>query len=151
MEKIERILFPTDFSENSDYAFNYALELAEKLRARLYILHVVHELIDTTGFYVPNINLGQLQDDLIKGADKMMGGFIKEKIGDFKDYETVNIMGLPHFEILKMAEEKGINMIVMGTHGRTGIDKILFGSTAGKVVRKATCPVLTVRYRERKK
>lgn len=145
MEKIQKILFPTDFSDNSNYAFDYALDLAKKFGARLYILHVIHELIDTTGFYVPNISLDQLQTDLVKGAEEMMGRFIKEEMGDFKEYETMNIIGLPHIEVMNVARDKGIDMIVMGTHGRTGIDRVLFGSTAEKVVKKAPCPVLTVR------
>lgn len=145
MEKIEKILFPTDFSANSSYAFDYALYLAKKFQARLCILHVIHELIDTTGFYVPNISLDQLQGDLVKGAEEMIGKFIREKMGDFKDYEVMNIIGLPHIEIMNVAKDKGIDMIVMGTHGRTGIDRVLFGSTAEKVVKKAPCPVLTVR------
>lgn len=146
MEKIQKILFPTDFSENSNYAFDYALDLSKKFGARLYILHVIHELIDTTGFYVPNISLDQLQTDLVKGAEEMMGRFIKEKMGEFKEYETMNIIGLPHIEVMNVAKDKGIDMIVMGTHGRTGIDRVLFGSTAEKVVKKAPCPVLTVRH-----
>lgn len=146
MEKIQKILFPTDFSDNSNYAFDYALDLAKKFGARLYILHVIHELIDTTGFYVPNISLDQLQTDLVKGAEEMMDRFIKEKMGDFKEYETMNIIGLPHIEVMNVARDKGIDMIVMGTHGRTGIDRVLFGSTAEKVVKKAPCPVLTVRH-----
>lgn len=146
MTNIKNILFPTDFSENSNYAFDYALDLAKKFGARLYILHVIHELIDTTGFYVPNISLDKLQNDLVKGAEEMMGRFIKERMGDFKEYETMNIIGLPHIEVMNVAKDKGIDMIVMGTHGRTGIDRVLFGSTAEKVVKKAPCPVLTVRH-----
>ncbi|MBI4746466.1 MAG: universal stress protein [Deltaproteobacteria bacterium] len=146
MINIKKVLFPTDFSENSNYAFDYAVGLAQKLGARLYLLHVIHELIDTTGFYIPNISLDQLQKDLEKGAEEMMGKFCGEKLGDFKDYESMNIIGLPHIEILSMARDKGMDMIVMGTHGRTGIDRVLFGSTAEKVIKKAPCPVLTVRY-----
>lgn len=146
MINIKKVLFPTDFSENSNYAFDYALDLAQKLGARLYILHVIHELIDTTGFYIPNISLDELQKDLEKGAEKMMEKFCKDRMGDFKEYECINIIGLPHIEILSVAKEKGIDMIVMGTHGRTGIDRVLFGSTAEKVLKKAPCPVLTVRH-----
>lgn len=145
MINIKNILFSTDFSENSNHAFDYAIDLASRLGARLYILHVIHELIDTTGFYVPNISLDQLQKDLEKGAEEMMAKFCREKLGDFKEYECINVIGLPHLEILNMAKEKGMDMIIMGTHGRTGIDRVLFGSTAEKVVKKAPCPVLTVR------
>lgn len=146
MINIKKVLLPTDFSENSNYAFDYAVGLAQKLNARLYVLHVIHELIDTTGFYIPNISLDQLQKDLEKGAEEMMDKFCGERMGDFKDYERMNVIGLPHIEILSVAKEKGIDMIVMGTHGRTGIDRVLFGSTAEKVLKKAPCPVLTVRH-----
>ena len=95
MINIKKVLFPTDFSENSNYAFDYALDLAQKLGARLYILHVIHELIDTTGFYIPNISLDELQKDLEKGAEKMMEKFCKDRMGDFKEYECINIIGLP--------------------------------------------------------
>lgn len=145
MISIKKILFPTDFSENSNHASDYAVDLAQKLGARLYILHVIHELIDTTGFYIPNISLDQLQKDLEQGAEEMMNKFCREKMGDFRDYESASVIGLPYIEILNMAKEKGIDIIVMGTHGRTGIDRVLFGSTAEKVVKKAPCPVLTVR------
>lgn len=145
MISIKKILFPTDFSENSNHASDYAVDLAQKLGARLYILHVIHELIDTTGFYIPNISLDQLQKDLEQGAEEMMNKFCREKMGDFRDYESTSVIGLPHIEILNMAKEKGVDIIVMGTHGRTGIDRVLFGSTAEKVVKKAPCPVLTVR------
>lgn len=145
MKPVKKILFPTDFSENSNYALDYALELSKKFGARLCILHVIHELIDTTGYYIPNISLDQLQRDLVKGAEEMMGKIIREKVGDFKDYETMNIIGLPHIEIMNVAKEKDIDMIVMGTHGRSGIDRVLFGSVAEKVVKKSPCPVLTVR------
>lgn len=151
MEKIENILFPTDFSVNSSYAFDYALDLAKKYGTRLYILHVVHELIDTTGYYVPNVSLVELQDDLLKGAKEMMEKFCKDRMGDFENFETVNTIGLPHLEILNFAKDNGVGMIVMGTHGRTGIDRVLFGSVAEKVVKKALCPVLTVRYQGSKK
>lgn len=145
MINIKKVLFPTDFSENSNYASGYAVDLAQKLGAHLYVLHVIHELIDTTGFYIPNISLNQLQKDLEKGAEGMMEKFSRERLGDFKDYECINIIGLPHLEILNMARDRGMDMIVMGTHGRTGIDRVLFGSTAEKVLKKAPCPVLTVR------
>lgn len=145
MINIKKVLFPMDFSENSKYAFDYALDFSKKFGARLYLLHVIHELIDTTGFYVPNISLDSLQADLEKGAKEMMDRFCAERMADFKEYESINVIGLPHIEILQVAKDKGIDMIIMGTHGRTGIDRVLFGSTAEKVVKKAPCPVLTVR------
>jgi nucleotide-binding universal stress UspA family protein len=75
----------------------------------------------------------------------MMDKFCNQKLAGYGNYEKYTISGIPYEEILKKAEEENIDLIVMGTHGRAGIDHFLFGSTAERVVRKAVCPVLTVR------
>jgi universal stress protein A len=75
----------------------------------------------------------------------MMEKFCQTKMGDFTTYRTVVVAGIPYEEILRKAEETGASLIVLGTHGRTGIDHLIFGSTAERVVRSAACPVLTIR------
>ena len=76
-----------------------------------------------------------------------MEEFIHKKMQDSRAITSQVIIGIPHVEILKMAQEQGIDMIIMGTHGWTGLEHVIFGSVAGKVVRKAPCPVLTVRVK----
>ena len=145
MEPIDKILFATDFSEGSEHAFEYAYTLAKKFDARLVIVHVINEPVDLRGFYVPHISFEKLEQEIEAGAEKMMEKFCRTKIKDFTNYERAIVTGVPYEEILKKAEDEKAALIVLGTHGRSGIDHILFGSTAERVVRKARCPVMTVR------
>ena len=148
MKDFKTILFATDFSECSDYAFEYALSMARKCDARLLIVHVISEPVDLRGFYVPHISFDKLEEEIEAGARKMMDKFCSTHLRDFTNYEVLIAPGIPYDEIIKKASEKGADLIVLGTHGRTGLDHVLFGSTAEKVVRKSTLPVLTVRVGE---
>jgi len=145
MKPFEKILTAIDFSESSDFAFEYALTLARQFQSELTVMHVINEPVDLRGFYVPHISFEQLEKEIEEGAEKMMGKFCQTKMGDFTSYTTAVVAGIPYEEILRKAEETGASLIVLGTHGRTGIDHLIFGSTAERVVRSATCPVLTIR------
>jgi len=145
MKPFDKILIAIDFSESSDYAFQYALTLARQFQAELTVMHVINEPVDLRGFYVPHISFEQLEKEIEEGAEKMMETFCLAKMGDFTRYTTVVAAGIPYDEILRKAEEGGISLIVLGTHGRKGIDHLIFGSTAERVVRSAVCPVLTIR------
>ena len=145
MKPFEKILTAIDFSESSDYAFEYALTLARQFQAELTVMHVINEPVDLRGFYVPHISFEQLEKEIEEGAEKMMETFCQTKMGDFTRYTTVVVAGIPYEEILRKAEESGASLIVLGTHGRNGIDHLIFGSTAERVVRSAACPVLTIR------
>jgi nucleotide-binding universal stress UspA family protein len=145
MKQLDTILFATDFSDNSAHAFEYALAFARKFDARLLIIHVINEPVDLRGFYVPHVSFENLEKEIEEGAEKMMQKFCDDAIKDFSNYETAIVAGIPYEEILKKAADEKVSLLVMGTQGRSGIDHLLFGSTAERVVRKATCPVLTVR------
>jgi len=145
MKPFEKILTAIDFSESSDFAFEYALTLARQFQAELTIMHVINEPVDLRGFYVPHISFEQLEKEIEEGAEKMMEKFCQTRMGDFTRYTTAVVAGIPYEEILRKAEETGASLIVLGTHGRTGIDHLIFGSTAERVVRSAACPVLTIR------
>jgi nucleotide-binding universal stress UspA family protein len=145
MEKFKKILFATDFSENSEHAFDYAYSLARNYNARLVIIHVINEPVDLRGFYVPHISFEKLEKEIEEGAEKMMEKFCRTRVKDFTNYETSIVAGIPYEEILKKAGEENVSLIVLGTQGRKGLDHFLFGSTAERVVRNATCPVMTVR------
>ncbi len=149
--KIERILFPTDFSEGSYYALPYAVDLARFYNARLYILHVIYDVVKVTGWYVPHVPIEELYKDMTEHAWKEMERCCIEETRGLQNVEKMVIKGIPSDEILRYASEEKIDMIVMGTQGRTGIDRIIFGSTAEKVVKRAPCPVLTVRATEQKR
>jgi len=145
MNQIAKILLATDFSENSEEAFDLALTFAKKFDARLIVMHVINEPVDLRGFYVPHISFEKLEEEIAEGAEKMMQKFCRARIRDFGNYETCISTGVPYEEILKKAKEDDVSLVVMGTQGRKGIDHFLFGSTAESVVRRATCPVVTVR------
>ncbi|MGD0586540.1 MAG: universal stress protein [Oryzomonas sp.] len=145
MKPFDKILTAIDFSENSDYAFDYALSLAKQFDSQLMILHVINEPVDLRGFYVPHISFEQLEKEIEEGAEKMMAKFCSSKMGDFTNFTTSTVTGIPYEEIIRSAQEAAASLIVLGTHGRTGLDHLIFGSTAERVVRGASCPVLTIR------
>lgn len=142
------IVFASDFSESSDHAFQYALSLARKFQSRLAIIHVINEPVDLRGFYVPHISFDKLEEEIELGARKLMEKFCRTHAGDYDKLETYVVPGIPYDEIIKKANELEADLIVVGTHGRTGLDHVLFGSTAEKVVRKSTIPVMTIRIRQ---
>lgn len=148
MKSFATILFATDFSENSELAFDYAMTLARQFSAKVEIVHVINEPVDLRGFYVPHVSFDNLEKEIEEGAEKMMDKFCRAKLADFTDFTTHICTGVPYEEILRKATETEASLIVLGTHGRSGLDHLLFGSTAERVVRQATCPVLTVRLSE---
>jgi nucleotide-binding universal stress UspA family protein len=146
MKPFDTILFAVDFSESSDHAFSYAYEMAQKFSSRLVIIHVINEPVDLRGFYVPHISFDNLEKEIAEGAEKMMERFCADKLQNFANYEKSVVSGIPYEEIVRKAEAVNADLVVMGTHGRKGLDHMLFGSTAERVVRTAHCPVMTVRF-----
>lgn len=143
--KIEKILFPTDFSEGSSHALHYANDLTMHYDAKLYILHVVYDLSKATGLNVPHISSDEVCKELSQWAAKEIDRFCKDKILELPNVEKKVIHGIPWEEILNFADTEKIDMIVMGTYGRIGLERLIFGNTAERVVRRAPCPVMTVR------
>jgi nucleotide-binding universal stress UspA family protein len=145
MKPFDTILYGTDFSETSEHAFDYAFTLARKFDAKLLVMHVITEPVDLRGFYVPHVSFEKLEEEITAGAEKMMHKFCRTKIKEFTNFECIISTGIPYEEIVGKAKERNASLIVVGTHGRSGIDHLLFGSTAERVVRSAPCPVMTVR------
>jgi nucleotide-binding universal stress UspA family protein len=148
MIALKRILVPTDFSETSLSAIRYARALAEAFGASIDYLHVVEDaaLYGWTGDgYIPDLN--GLREGLRKGAQTQLEKIVSE-CGGKSGGKTVTKYGNPFLEIVRYAKEYEIDLIILGTHGRGAIAHMLMGSVAEKVVRKAPCPVLTVRHPE---
>ena len=143
MAEIKRILFPVDFTEASERVARYARLFAEKFGARLYVVFIVEDLMRYAGFYVPHTALEKLEKELFEGAQKRMEKFIEEHLSGLSA-EPLVLSGEVAEKICEVARKKEIDLIVMGTHGRRGLEKALFGSVAEKVVKTAPCPVLTV-------
>ena len=148
--EIKKILFATDFSEGSKSALPYAVDMAKKYGARLYVVHVIYDVAKTTGWYVPHISVEEVYKDLEKGARAELDKTFTDEMRGFTDIEHVILKGNPYEELSKFAEANKVDLIVLATHGRTGLDRLLFGSTAEQVVRYAPCPVLSVRLPKHK-
>jgi nucleotide-binding universal stress UspA family protein len=143
--KIKRILFPTDFSEGAKNALPYAIDMARTYGAKLYFLHVLYDIATASGLHIPHTSVDVMYSDLRATAQKELERFGLKEREDLKDVEYSVSRGVPYEEILTFAKNNNIDLIVIGTHGRKGIDRVLFGSTAERVVRNSACPVLTVR------
>lgn len=145
MKRFEKILLAIDFSDYSEVACEYALTLAKSFNSSLLVLHVINEPVDLRGFYVPHISFEQLEQEIETGAVKMLETFCNENLKEFTAFTTAVVTGVPYEEIIRVAAEQESSLIIIGTHGRTGLDHLIFGSTAERVVRSAPCPVMTVR------
>jgi len=149
--KIEQILFPTDFSAGSYNALPYAVDFSRHYNAKLYILHIIYDFTKATYSHIPHISSDKIFDDITAWAVEEIDNCCIEQIRGLSKVEKLVLKGIPYEEIVKFAANKKIDIIVMGTYGRLGLDKLIFGSTAERVVRKAPCPVLTVRQPEYQK
>ncbi len=143
--EIKSILFPTDFSEGSSQALRYAADITKRYGAKLYLLNVIYDVVKGTGWYVPHVSMDVMYQEIQDGAKKELERFGIEELEGIKNVERIVVTGVPHEEIINHAKKYKIELIVMGTHGRKGVDRLLFGSTAAQIVRFAPCPVLTVR------
>jgi nucleotide-binding universal stress UspA family protein len=145
MIEIKSILFPTDFSEGSSQALLYVVDMAKRYRAKVYILHVIYDISKAVDWYVPRLSIEEMYKDILQRAKEEIEKFSYEELSSLADIERIVTTGVPHEEIINFVNKHNIDLIVIGTHGRKGIERILFGSTAANVVRYAPCPVLTVR------
>ena len=147
MIRLKRILFTTDFSSLSRHALAHALFFARKHRAQLHVLHVVDEAYQYMTPMGPEMGpILPPPDEALKMAKKELGRFVTKYLGRVKlDIASDVSIGRPFLEIIRYAKEKSIDLIVLGTHGHGGLKHVLMGSVAEKVVRKAPCPVLTIR------
>ena len=152
MIKIQQILFPTDFSELSLHVLSYARSFAESYRAELHLLHVVDEASMYWLAMGPStLPVGPSGDELVELARQTMTTFIAEHLSDMKGpIKSEVVLGRPFLGIIQYARAQQIDLIVLGTHGRSGLQHALLGSVTEKVVRKAPCPVLTIRDPEHK-
>ena len=147
MVSLKKIAFCTDFSENSEQAFGLAFDLTLKYQAQLYLLHVVPPLVFPSpvmeDFISEQANL-QFYKDAVQRAMEQIETVYLQKMGDYQNAFIRVLSGHPASEILNFVDQEKMDLIVMGTHGLTGLAHFFLGSTAEKVVRRANCSVLTV-------
>ncbi|HIJ89765.1 MAG: universal stress protein [Desulfobulbaceae bacterium] len=144
MNEIKKILVPVDFSENSQKILGTAADFAAKFKAELAVVFVVQSFDDYSGFFVPHMPIIQLEEEMVKSAGEKMKSFVAETLTSSVPHTTAILSGDVVEEINRFAGAQNADLIVMGTHGYKGLDKILFGSVAEKIVKTAPCPVLTI-------
>lgn len=147
MVKLQRILFPTDFSPLSEKAMAYARSFAESFRAELHVLHVVDEAYQYWMAMGPSsLPIGPPPEEMISASRIELEKYVKANLSELGSRVSSEvILGRPFVEIVRYARDKNIDLIVLGTHGRGALSHVLLGSVAERVVRKAPCPVLTIR------
>jgi nucleotide-binding universal stress UspA family protein len=150
---IHKILYPTDFSKASQAALPLLRDLAKRYGAQVHVIHAVDlhsEFLMEGGYMVPLLVTYPIeQKQLQESAEKRLGEFVREHLPDLQDsVQKAVVLGKPFVEIVRYADEQGIDLIVIGTHGHSALASVLLGGVAEKVVHKAHCAVLTVRHPE---
>ena len=144
MAKLQKIVCALDLSEHSRQVAEYATMLAKMSGASIVAVYAAPTLTQYTGFHVPPNTIDNFVGEIVSGAEKSMSEFVAQHFAGV-DARGVVVVGYAAEEILAVAEKEQVDLIVMGTRGRKGIDLILFGSVAEKVVKNAACPVVTIR------
>jgi nucleotide-binding universal stress UspA family protein len=139
---IGRILVPIDFSEYSEKALNWALTMAEQWRSHLYLCHVIPQ--PSYPSMLAGADLVEFETQLRSTAETQLHDLKSKQQSHGVPIDIRVVIGEPFHDICRVAEEERIDLIVMGTHGRTGVRHALLGSVAERVVRYAPCPVLVV-------
>ncbi|MBL7177796.1 MAG: universal stress protein [Desulfobacteraceae bacterium] len=152
MIEYKNILFCTDFSEDANIAFLHAIDMAKRHNARLHILHIPHSSYAYTRHvvdeHVPEGAEGGeafFNEEIVKRAEEALKEEYDKRLVDFKDYQFVVKSGSPDVEIIRYAKKNDIDVIVMGTLGKSEQDRIVHGSTVENVSKFAHCHVIAIR------
>lgn len=144
LEEVKKILVPVDFSDNAQKIFGAAANVARKFGAELICIFVVQSFVDYDGFFIEHMPYLQFQEDIQGSAEKKMVQFMKDNLPKDLAGSSAILVGDVGEEIVALAANDKIDLIVIGTHGYKGLDRVLFGSVAAQVVKTAPCPVLTI-------
>ncbi len=145
---LKRILVPIDFSQPSKNALRYATSFAKHFRAELLLVYVVEPAVYPGDLSFGQIGIPHIEKEMRERGKKELERLVKEHVAGQVASRAKIRTGKPFLEIIGMAKEEDVDLIIIATHGHTGVEHIIFGSTAEKVVRKAPCPVLVVRSEE---
>lgn len=142
---IKKVLVPIDFSDYSKSALKYAVNFAKSFNADIILVYVVEPIIYPPDFSMGQIAMPSINTEWDDRAKDELAKLAKNEITGVNSVKTIIKTGKPFVEIIETAKEENADLIIIATHGHSGVEHILFGSTAEKVVRKAPCPVLTLR------
>jgi nucleotide-binding universal stress UspA family protein len=129
-----------DFSENSRKILEAAGYFSATFQAQLHVVFVVQSFDDYSGFFVPHMPVAKFEEEMVQAAEQKMEQFL----AGHKNVKAKVLVGDVAEEIIRHAEESRMDLIIMGTHGYKGLEKVMFGSVAEKVVRSSPCPVMTI-------
>lgn len=141
---IKKILFPIDLTETASKLLPYVFSLSEKYKSRIYLLHVVQDLNKWGKLYVPHPSMDTFQKEAIEAAKNALQTLCEEQLQRCPDFKTIVVSGDAAQEILKVIASERIDLVIMGTHGRKGLEHVIFGSVAETVVKNAPVPVLSI-------
>lgn len=144
MIEIKKLLFPVDLSPVSSKIVPSVIALGEKFDAEIHLLHVAVTMEEIAGAYGPDLVLGNFKEEVVQSAENELERFERKFLADYPNKRRVVVSGDPIDEIIAYIRAQKIDLVVMGTHGRKGIDKILFGSVADRMVKNSPVPVLTI-------
>lgn len=141
---IQNVLLPTDFSECADHALSHAVEIADRFDAHLHFLHVVNELDpDWYGINDVKDRAQKLREQIKEEAQDRLNDLVPNR--ELESTVSLQLSFDVADTIYEYVDERAIDLVVMGTHGRQGLDRLMLGNVANKIVRHAPCPVMTVR------
>ena len=146
---LKKILVPIDFSDYSKNALKYAVPFAKQFDAEIFLIYVVEPTIYPADFGFGQVGFPNIENEMRKKGNEELEKLANEEIKGIVKWQIMVETGKPFSEINRIAKDKEIDLIIIATHGHSGIEHVLFGSTAEKVVRRAPCPVLTIRSPER--
>jgi len=144
MIEFKRILYPVDLSDSSAKIAPYVKSAAQKFQSKIYIFFAARVFDYFSSMYVPYPSISRFEKEVIEGAEKRLYEFVDEQFSEFSNTKTVVVAGDASEEIIHYIEDQHIDLVIMGTHGRKGMDKIIFGSVAERVLKTSPVPVMVV-------
>ena len=144
MEDFKKILFPVDLSESSEKIVPYVQIIAKKFQAKIHILFVARLFEHLTNIYVPYPSISQFEEEIKEGAQKRLYELIDEHFKEFPNAKGAVVSGDASEEIINYVKTNGIDLVIMGTHGRKGLNEAIFGSVSDRVVKTSPVPVMVV-------
>lgn len=144
MIEIKNILFPCDLRESYLKLLPYVVSMSEKYSSMIYLLHVVEDISQWGGMYIPHVPLDLYQKEAMEAAEKVVEKIYREDLNSRPDFQSMVIAGKPASEILRVIDDKAIDLVIMGTHGYKGLERAIFGSVVQRVIRESPAPVFVI-------
>jgi len=144
MIEFKKILYPLDLSDSSAKIVPYVQSVAHKFGSKIHLFFAARVFDYFTSIYVPHPSINQFEKEIIDGAEKRLYEFVDEHFSEFPDTRTAVVAGDAAEKIIEYIGDQDIDLVIMGTHGRKGMDKIIFGSVAERVLKTSPVPVMVV-------